>query len=57
MAHILVDHISFFLEDFKGLVTRRIPHHYSAQMSQKSEVVSFFLHFSQLWIKILKDKF
>ena len=42
MAHILVDHISFFSEDFNGLVMRHIPHQYSAQMSQYSEVVSFF---------------
>ena len=42
VAHILVDHISFFSEDFKGLVTRHIPHQYSAQMSQNSEVVSVF---------------
>ena len=44
VAHILVDHISFFSEDFKGLVTRHIPHQYSAQMSQKSEVVRFFFN-------------
>ena len=41
VAHILVDHISFFSEVFKCLVTRHIPHQYSVQMSQKSEVASF----------------
>ena len=45
VAHILVDHISFFSEDFKGLVTRHIPHQYSAQMSQKSEVVRVFFFY------------
>lgn len=41
VARILVDLIPFFSEDYKGLVTRHIPHQYSTQMTLKSEVVSF----------------
>ena len=41
VARILVEHIRFFSEDFRDLVTKHIPHKYSDQMSQKSEVVSF----------------
>ena len=41
VARILVEHIQFFNEDFKDLVTKHILHKYSDQMSQKSEVVSF----------------
>lgn len=44
VARILVEHLQFFSEDFKGLVTQHIQHQYSTQMSQKSEVVSLLFH-------------
>lgn len=46
VSRILVEHLRFFSEDFKNVATWHIQHRYSAQMSQKSEVVSlsFFLH-------------
>lgn len=42
VARILVEYIQFFNKDFRDLVTTHILHKYSYQMSQKSEVVSFF---------------
>ena len=40
VARILVEHIPFFREDFSGLITNHIPHCYSTEMTNKSEVVS-----------------
>ena len=41
VARILVEHnILFFREDFSGLITNHIPHCYSTEMTNKSEVVS-----------------
>lgn len=45
VVRILVEYIQFFNEDFRDLVTTHILHKYSYQMSQKSEVVSFFFVF------------
>lgn len=41
VSRIIADRIRFFAEDYKGVVTRHIPHKYTSQMSQKSEVVSY----------------
>lgn len=40
VARILVKNIQFFNEDYRQLVTKHIPHKYSDQTSQKSEVVN-----------------
>ena len=44
VAHILVEHIPYFKEDFKGLVPRHIEHPYSTEMAKQSEVVSYSIH-------------
>ena len=41
VSRIIADHIRFFAEDYKSIVTRHILHKYTSQMSQKSEVVSY----------------
>lgn len=41
VSHILVEHIPYFKDDFKGLVPRHIQHPYSAEMAKQSEVVSY----------------
>lgn len=43
VARMLIDHVPFFSEDYKGLVNRYISHHYSTQMALKSEVVRLYL--------------
>lgn len=40
VSFILVEHIPYFKDDFKGLVPRHIQHPYSAEMAKQSEVVS-----------------
>ena len=40
VARVLVEHIPYFAEDFKGLVINHIPHPYTSEMAKKSEVVS-----------------
>ena len=40
VARVLVDHIPYFKEDFKGLVPRHIQHPFSTEMAKQSEVVS-----------------
>ena len=40
-ARILVEHIPFFREDFKGLVPSHISYPYSSEMAKRSEVVSY----------------
>lgn len=40
VARVLVEHIPYFAEDFKGLVENHIPHPYISEMAQKSKVVS-----------------
>ena len=40
IAHMLVQYVPYFAEDFKGLVENYIPHRYSSEMSKKSKVVS-----------------
>ena len=40
VARILVEHIPYFGEDFKGLVPSHISHQYSSEMAKRSEVVS-----------------
>ena len=39
VARILVKHLPYFAEDFKGLVERHIVHNYSREMAKKSKVV------------------
>ena len=39
VARVLVKHVPYFAEDFKGLVERHIIHDYSREMSKKSNVV------------------
>jgi hypothetical protein len=41
VSRILVKHIAFFSEDFKGLTELHIPHKYSSEMAKKSEIVSY----------------
>ena len=40
VARIIVENIPFFSSDFKGLIPKHIPHSYTAEMNEKSEVVS-----------------
>ena len=42
VARKMTEHLLFFSEDFKGFIQRNIPHKYSREMSEKSEVVSHF---------------
>ena len=44
VARILVEHIPYFREDFKGLVPSHISHPYSSEMAKRSEVVSFCIY-------------
>ena len=48
VARVLVEHIPYFAEDFKGLVKNHIPHQYSTEMEKKSEVVRCVIHDSVL---------
>lgn len=41
VCRILVECIPFFSQDFKGLVDAHVPHQYSSEMAEKSEVVSY----------------
>jgi len=45
LARVMTDNLSFFSENFKGLVQRHVPHQYSYEMSTKSEVVSNSINF------------
>lgn len=40
VLRIIVMHLTFFKKDFKGLVPKHLPHRYSSEMSERSEVVS-----------------
>ena len=42
VAYILVKHIPYFSQDFKGLVPSHIAHQFSSEMSKASEIVSVF---------------
>ncbi len=42
ITRIIHANLPYFGDDFKKLVTKHIPHKYSAIMSKKSEVVSVF---------------
>ena len=42
VARILTKHIPYFKQDFSGLVVNNIPHKYSSEMANKSEVVSYY---------------
>ena len=39
VARVLVEHIPYFADDFRGLVETHIPHQYTSEMVKKSEVV------------------
>ena len=41
VSRILVKHVAFFSEDFKGLIEPHIPHQHSSEMAKKSEIVSY----------------
>ena len=41
LARVMTDNLSFFSENFMGLVQRHVPHQYSCEMSTNSEVVSY----------------
>ena len=55
VSRILVEHLRFFSEDFKDLVTWHIQHQCSAQMSQKSEVVSLHDIVYRYYMLIIMD--
>ena len=40
VARVLVEHIPYFAEDFKGLVENHIAHQYTSEMAKTSAVVS-----------------
>ncbi len=40
VARVLVKHIPYFSQDFKGLVPSQIPHQFSSEMAKESEIVS-----------------
>ena len=48
VVRILVKHISYFSEDFKGLTKLHIPHKYSSEMAKKSEIVSCTVYNNKL---------
>ena len=53
VSRILVEHIPYFKDDFKGLVPRHIQHPYSAEMAKQSEVVSYSMSSFLLCISII----
>lgn len=48
VARVMVEHLAFFHEDFKGLLPDHIPHKYSTEMSMKSEIVCLNLHYPEI---------
>lgn len=44
VSRIIVNYLGFFKDDFKNLVPSHLPHKYSSEMCQKSEVVSSYTY-------------
>lgn len=44
ISRIIVEYLQYFHDDFRDLVMEHIPHRFSREMSQKSEVVSSYVY-------------